>query len=332
MGDLKDYTVFRRSLLWLRSKLLLLLLVLVLLILDSRAGATALPSPAEQLRYDQLQYLQRRANDSAPAIEPLPPHHWELAKHWQDIDFFRQKYNLTLVSSKPQEAALMPSWPQAFVQYILIAPPISCSSAEYVDGVKIHTFPWFTLFTSIPLFVAWTVSFGMLESAKATAGWISVLGWSAWMTLLPYIGPFALPPLLFQWAASCVIIIQRWKGTIGTVAYQISESDLHGCTPVDGLSYLEIGARARPYRIFQTASFAAATVFSVTSISSPKSLNEILAVLALAELVYDCVVATGGIPMLVSGDCLLAELNPRVGFLDSSISTSWKALTSFMGF
>jgi hypothetical protein len=53
---------------------------------------------------------------------------------------------------------------------------------------------------------------------------------------------------------------------------------------------------------------------------------------ALAELIFAAVVATKGTPMVVSGNCLLVELSPRKGFLDSEIRTRWKAFSSFMGF
>jgi hypothetical protein len=279
----------------------------------------------------------KSANSSADSGATLPLHYWQLAKHKEDIEKFRLKYNLTIVSSEAKEAALMPGWPQAFVQYIFVAPPISFSSTttEIVNGQVVYQSRSpgviILMFASPVLFVAWTVSFGLTQASKIGAGWISVLGWSAWFSLVfEGFGPFAIPTLLFQWAASLTIIIQRWRGTIGTVAYQIV--DLHGCTPHDGLSYLERGARSHTYKIFQSVSFSCAVLFAALSSGDSGSFNKALAMVALAELILDCVVATHGTPIVVSGNCLLVELSPRLGFLDSSISTPWKSLTSFMGF
>ncbi|KAK2761219.1 hypothetical protein FQN54_001741 [Arachnomyces sp. PD_36] len=280
--------------------------------------------------------FQRRTNTSTAEIT-LPLHHWQLAKGPRDIEHFCQKYNLTLVSSEPQEAALMPSWPQAFAQYIFIAPPMSFhfSKSHTQNGNIIYKSPSFgtTLmkFASPFLFAGWTVSFGITQASKETAGWLSVLGLSSWGCLMfDGFGRFAVLPLLFQFTASLTIIIQRWRGAVGAVAYRIM--DLHGCVPHAGLVYLQQGARSHTYKIFQSVSFKCAAFFIVACGENTGALNGWLAAITLAELSFNIVVATRGTAMVVSGDCLLVELSPRLGFLDSDASTPWKILTSFMGF
>ena len=230
----------------------------------------------------------------------------------------------------------MPSWPQAFVQYIVIALPISCSSSStvIVNGVVTYQSKgasfWVLAIASPILFVAWTVSWGLIQASKTNAGWISVLGWSSWLSL-SFEGwwPFTILPLLFQFAASFGIITQRWRGSVGAVAYKIV--DLHGCTPSEGLSYLEQGARSRRYRIFQTVAFSYTFLCGISQ-HDRKSFPGLLIIIALAELIMDAVVAGSGTPIVVSGNCLLVELSPRLGFLDSGVSTGWEALSSFMGF
>lgn len=106
---------------------------------------------------------------------------------------------------------------------------------------------------------------------------------------------------------------------MGSVAYQIDNTN--GCMPVDGLAYLQRGARAHGFRVVQAVTFLVVMLFVVLNVGSPDGFNAFLAFPALAELVYTAVVASKGTPVVVSGDCLLVELNPRVGFLDSSIST-----------
>jgi hypothetical protein len=300
--------------------------------------------------YSHEPTIQKR--DDAP-VKPLPPNHWELAGSAKDIEAFRLQHNLTLVSATPQDAALMPSWPQALFQYVLVAPPINCaftsshttSSTTIVNGVVTshhedgisHTvtpFNFLQVVLSPFVFVAWCVSFGFTQSQKDTGGWMSVLGWATWFDLAHILfGPFALPPLVFQWVASFALVIQRWKGGLGTVAYHID--NLNGCMPANGdagIAFLQQGARSRNFRILQSVTFPVSTLFMFLSSSDPDSFNGMIALPALGELIYTAVIASKGTPMVVSGNCMLVELNPRKGFLDSSISTRWKVFASFMGF
>lgn len=48
-------------------------------------------------------------------------------------------------------------------------------------------------------------------------------------------------------------------------------------------------------------------------------------------LIYEAVIATKGRPVVVSGNCMLVELDPRLGFLDSEIDNWWKALVGMTG-
>lgn len=285
----------------------------------------------------------------------LPPHYWRLAKNQNEIDEFQEKYNLTLVTSIPQDAALLPGWPQALLQYLLVNPVINLSYSSSVthtseftrNGVVTsysHSYGWdlgiwdvLQYLVAPPCFIAWIISFARIQnSERSTAGWVSILGWGTWICFafdmrMPLISYPALILALFQWCSSLAIIVQRWTRSIGTVAYLVT--DLHGCTPHEGLTYLQGGIRSRPYRIIQLTTFLTTTVWAFLCGQNVKSsINGGISLVGFAELVYSCVVATKGMPIVVSGDCFLVELSPRLGYLDSSISTSWKVLSGFMGF
>ncbi|KAF2999679.1 hypothetical protein E8E13_001986 [Curvularia kusanoi] len=302
--------------------------------------------------------LSQRQNSPDNTTTGLAAHHWQLSKSHADVEAFRTKHNLILVDSSPTDAALQPSWPQALVQYILIAPPITCwytsqtthavrHSSSFGDPIIINSqyssehqsqtsttlTPWSVLQTILSpfLFIMWTISFGTAQHQVDTAGWLSVMGWALWFDLTHVVlGAYAVPMLLFQWTGSFAVIVQRWTSGFGSIAYSID--NLNGCVPVDGLAYLQQGARAHSFRLLQSITFPVATLFMVLNLRNPATFNAFLATPALAELIYTAVVASKGTPMVVSGNCLLLELNPRVGFLDSSISTRWKAFSGFMGF
>ncbi|KAF2191463.1 hypothetical protein K469DRAFT_720480 [Zopfia rhizophila CBS 207.26] len=282
-------------------------------------------------------YEKGKDNSTATGIYPLPQHCWQRAKNAEDIEAFRMKNNLTLVTAMPQDAALMPSWPQALMQYLIVNPPINCAATSetkhngfILSSEAITPFNVLQVIFSPFVFIGWVVSFGISQANHASGGWVSVLGWAGWYELMHFYGVFAIVPLLFQWVASLAIIAQRWQGVIGAVAYRIT--NLNGCVPYDGLDYLQMGARSRSFKIFQSVTFPTATFFALTLAGNPESFTGGMACLALAELMYTAYVANAGTPMVVSGNCLLVELNPRKGFLDSSINTRWKAFSSFMGF
>ncbi|KAF5349877.1 hypothetical protein D9757_013989 [Collybiopsis confluens] len=160
------------------------------------------------------------------------------------------------------------------------------------------------------------------------------MGWGSWVCFASDApGVLTIPSLvlaLFQWSASLAVIIQRWTKDIGTVAYRIT--DLNSCAPSDGLDFLQNSPYDRAYRIIQTTTFCVSTVFMLLGGGSKDAVNSGISIVGLAELIYSSVMATRGMPLVVSGNCLLVQLNPRLGYLDSSISTTWKALSGFMGF
>lgn len=48
-------------------------------------------------------------------------------------------------------------------------------------------------------------------------------------------------------------------------------------------------------------------------------------------LVYEFVIAGKGRPVVISGNCMLVELDPKLGFLDAEIESWWKALSGITG-
>ncbi|CAH0018609.1 unnamed protein product [Clonostachys rhizophaga] len=253
-----------------------------------------------------------RKYDNGSTVDPLPPKVWKLAASTEDIEAFRSLYNLTLVDATPQEAASMPSWPQPLFQFLVVAPPITAcgfGSAQYsFFGTTVTPAQFLQVVLSPFMFVAWCVSFGLTQSDKLTGGWMSVLGWAAWYDLVVHpFGYYALPPLAFH---------------------------LNGCVPADGMAYLEQGARSHSFCIVQSATFAVSTLFMMLVVyaKAPGAFNGMMVMPALTELVIAIFVASQGTPMVVSGNCMLVELKPDQGFLDSDISTKWKVFASFMGF
>jgi hypothetical protein len=117
--------------------------------------------------------------------------------------------------------------------------------------------------------IVWVVTFVFIESEKSTGGWLSVL-WSGTTTLLNVwlvvnerhgLSATLTVLALFQGAGSWAVIIQRWKGEIGSIAYEITNS--HGCVPHDGFIYLQQGVRSRAFRIIQTVEAVYITVVNV---------------------------------------------------------------------
>jgi hypothetical protein len=48
-------------------------------------------------------------------------------------------------------------------------------------------------------------------------------------------------------------------------------------------------------------------------------------------LIYQIDLAVKGTPVVLSGNCMLVELSPRVGFLDAPIDAWWKAVVQWVG-
>jgi hypothetical protein len=215
------------------------------------------------------------------------------------------------------------------------------------------------LFTNILIYIFlpplmllfWTVSFGVVEHSKDTAGWISV---NAALTTLFYvvlikhtIGLLFVFLGLLQMLGSCIIVFGRLDGSIGSVAYKIT--DTHGCLPFNGTAYLEQGARSGAFKTVQVVEWSVAflIMFSMVPIGLclRRCINDnddeyglvkliisgVWAVTYLPVLIYEIVVATKGRPVVMSGNCMLVELDPKLGFLDSRIDTWWKALVSLVG-
>jgi len=294
--------------------------------------------------------LHRRADNITIPTTSLPqklsPVHWELAKSDQEIESFHQQNNLTLVTSEPTLAADHPGWPQALFQYVVLAPPIYCFNRRWPKSKTI--FPWIIARVSTAF---WFTAFVKAQILQKVAGWSSVLGWIPWCSLAIELHAWNAEGLILlatvvtgiQWCLSLVTIVERWSGAFGSIAYLVTSTN--GCTPFQNdISSLQSGIRTRPFLVFQTVQFFLASLYMlaygnkyrkepVDYIDKGKDrLNRELAVFILVELIYSCVVATRGRPMIVSGNCLLVELDPRLGFYDSVIPADWKAITSFMGY
>jgi hypothetical protein len=69
----------------------------------------------------------------------LLDHYWQLTTSDDDIEAFRQRDNLTIVKTTAQDAALMPSWPQALVRYRNYT---MASSSTVIAGQEHHSTPY----------------------------------------------------------------------------------------------------------------------------------------------------------------------------------------------
>jgi hypothetical protein len=146
-----------------------------------------------------------------------------------------------------------------------------------------------------------------------------------------------LPIVLLEVIGSLAVIIPRWEH-VGSIAYMITHSN--GCIPFNGTAYLEQGTRSEAFRIIQTAEVAFGDIsfslaFRMADLGVFTELvmawAALLMVLYLPEIMYEGVIAGKGTPVIISGDCMLVELNPRWGFLDSDIENWWKAVDFITG-
>lgn len=232
-----------------------------------------------------------------------------------------------------------PSWPESSIGLCLIV--YSLIKYSYNVG-QIDHHPGrdagLTIFITLPfaaIYTIWLISFAFVEAEKATGGWISVmlsvtaavLFWTAISVrsqlILLLVG-------LFLTVASWAVIIQRWNGDIGTVAYEITNS--HGCEPYDGFQYLQQGVRSRAFTIIQTVEAAfvlvviiIVRVVQVVQVRYARHLGPRHGFLQYASgglllqiygsvIAYEGLIATKGAPIVISGNCMLVELNPRFGF------------------
>lgn len=321
-------------------------LILLLAIYNPETVALTLPS-------DNLisTPVHRRADNITIPTTSLPqklsPVRWELAKSDQEIESFRQQNNLTLVTSEPTLAADHPGWPQALFQYVVFTPPIYYFDRRWPKSKPI--FPWIIAGVGTAF---WFTAFlrVQISALQKAAGWTSVLGWIPWCSLAVELHAWNAERLILlatvvmgaQWCLSLVTIFERWSG-VGSIAYLVMSTN--GCTPFQNdISSLQSGVRTRPFLIFQTVQFFLTSLYMLAYgnkyrkepvdwiIQGKEQINRELAVFILVELIYSCVIATKGRPMIVSGNCLLVELDPRLGFYDSVIPADWKAITSFMGY
>ena len=281
-----------------------------------------------------------------------PAERYELCKSTKEIQALQQQYELILVSSVPTKAAFMPSWPGKLVGLIQAVWAIIATTSPSNSGGR----PWYKVAKNISvialtyiLVISWTIAFARIEVDKATGGWLPMLnGFNLIFSLMaladsvPKDGAYVLLPLmpfvLLQVCGGLAVVMQRWGETIGSIAYSIT--DLNGCTPFNGTTYLQQGARSRAFRIIQICemvfvdlSFTSAFRFVASDdLSELKSVwSALLLILYLPEIIYESIIAGKGTPVVISGNCMLVELNPKWGFLDSEISNWWKALELIAG-
>ena len=288
----------------------------------------------------------------------VAPERYELCTNQACIAALQQEFNLIQVSSTPSKAAMQPGWPETLISIVtstfaLVQVAILKDKGRQPSLGKLI----FTAIVPILVSIAWASSFGFIQHDKATGGWISVLDWTLTVLLTVWATEVQLPLVawifaifgIFQLAGSIAVIAQRWKGEIGTIAYQITNSN--GCTPAAGFRYLEQGARSRNFRIIQTTELVYSFSVIVTAINVVTNLTRrfnsrrevqtysyskaaaafALLLMYIPVIVYEAVIANKGAPVVISGDCMLIELDPRFGFLDSEIETWWKVLVGFGG-
>ena len=153
---------------------------------------------------------------------------------------------------------------------------------------------------------------------------------------------------VFQYIGSGVVITQHWTGKLSTTAYTITDN--HGCVPYHGLDYLTKGARSRAFKIIQTIELLYIGLLYFGGCNGDSDVGNdttldyefegeigkmakvvLLPLILIPVMVYEIIIATKGSPVVISGNCMLVELDPKLGFLDSEISTFWKVLVGMTG-
>lgn len=224
-------------------------------------------------------------------------------------------------------------------------------------------------------FITWTIQFVEIQRQKSTGGWLSALACYNLAVFLQtgVLKIFRNPPAycvltavsLFTIWGGLAVIVQRWKGQVGDIAYSVTS--LNGCSPSNGLGYLQQGARGRAFRIIQTVE-SACLPFLMVAVEMPilwqsgmwREFDELvnddstndelileyfkrlldgskyvfaisLLFLYLPVITYEIVIAVLGTPVVVSGNCMLVELDPKWGFYDAQIESGWKVLTGIVG-
>jgi hypothetical protein len=247
----------------------------------------------------------------------LPPERYELCQTDDDIAALQQQYGLTLVDSVPTNAAMHPGWPETLssIVFALYSIFVSLNRSSRHDSSALFG----ALLWPIVVDIAWTIGFAILEREKFTGGWISVEDGATTAIFIAWafsIESYTIALLLslfgaFQGMGALVIIIQRWKKEIGTIAYMVV--DTNGCTPYNGLGYLEQGARAQNFRILQLVEYLySGIVINVVWLSTISSGNvdhremKMYAAVGMMFIfipvvVYEAIIAVKGTPVVISG-------------------------------
>jgi len=164
------------------------------------------------------------------------------------------------------------------------------------------------------------------DFARSIGGLVTIPSW--FLSTVPFFG-------------SVAIVCQRWGSGFGSVAYNIS--DVHGCIPFGELAYLEHGARSHAFRIVQTTQLVWAFVVCVLIMTSHSDggntdvskeifiFTTATILISFPLLLFEIVIATRGRPVVISGNCMLVELDPKFGFWDSEIDNLWKGLVGAGG-
>jgi hypothetical protein len=287
-----------------------------------------------------------------PAISP---ERYELCKTDAEIAMLQQTYNLIAVSSTPTKAAFHPSWPLTLCNIVLAVYSVITASASSADS----TLTIFPLLWPVIADIAWITIFAFIEKEKEMGGWISVMDGSLTFILSAWalegeaysISVVLFVIFAFQGAGSLAIVIQRWKGDIGSVAYLITDNN--GCIPNNGFGYLQQGARSRAFRIIETAEWVYAgpvicgvMIYAIilaavegnereSKARRYRILNAVaglgLLIIWIPIIVYESIIAVKGRPVVISGNCMLVELDPKWGFLNSEIVTWWKVIEGLTG-
>ncbi|KAF3938668.1 hypothetical protein ABW19_dt0206070 [Dactylella cylindrospora] len=330
-------------------KPLLLCTVFGFIILELGNNAGAFPVTLESLTCDahlvqghQPRLLERDTNTPNATVlrAELPIDFWRLFKDPKEVEVFRERYNLTIVTATPVDAAYMPSWQHGLIEFIFMNPPFRF--LERWMGIVNWTFFPAELIKFIQrkirgvillaFVIIWVVAWMMVLVNTAYGGWLPVLNWVAWLEAKPFRPEFAYTVAIVIWSITLVTVMLRWI-VLGKTAYVIN--DWVDCTPSEDWGSLGRGVRSNQFRILQTVTWSIASLAVIQSWRLPGKIADVASIasmLAFAEFVFTIYVAMRGTPMVVSGNCLLVEQSPALGFLDSSVPGTWKRIGSIMGY
>lgn len=213
------------------------------------------------------------------------------------------------------------------------------------------------------MIVTWLTSFIIAEINTATAGWISV-NMAAWLMTIATSGEYSdihskgllqgigrvmvLLSMILGYVQFCLAIAivgqrQNASSGFGMVAYNIT--NMHGCRPwnsTGSVEYLEQGTKLHAFKIIQIVQVNYSCVVLIITFSmigkedhvtyKLKSVYALCTILlSFPLLIYEAIIATKGTPVVISGNCMLVKLDPKLGFLDSEIDSCWKVLVGITG-